>query len=416
MLRIIKRQKIYLTIIFLVAVVLRLGYVLTLEPDKLYYADEHMWDATAMNIASGKGHFAWQEDLSSYVFRVPLQSIFLAVIFKIKHSYMLVRIIQAVIGAVIPVLIFLLADLVYDKKAIAYIASLIGTVYPFLIYYTGYLLAESNFTFLFLVAMYFICRMIDKQYLKQTILSGIFLGLATLTRPVVFYFPIMVFIWLFVSYPRRYIQSILAVVLLSIAMLLVMSPWIIRNYLLLGKFIPTATEGGYVFYVSNNPWAAGTDFVPRDDPIYQEMLSTYRQDPVKGSRIGYSAGKRYILHNLKDFLKLIPKKLYHFWKFYPQTGYTDLVNRRTQLISIFSYGLLFPFSLLGMVVSFKIWRRTLIFYLLIFYFILVAMAYYGSTRLRFPICPYLIIFGASGLVSTYFWLRRRKVFFLLKKV
>jgi len=38
---------------------------------------------------------------------------------------------------------------------------------------------------------------------------------------------------------------------------LTLSPWIIRNYRVFGKFIPGTTMGGRVFWEGNNPYSEG---------------------------------------------------------------------------------------------------------------------------------------------------------------
>jgi hypothetical protein len=108
---------------------------------------------------------------------------------------------------------------------------------------------------------------------------------------------------LFIAINRHSRQLVfLHTALALISMMVVIMPWSVRNYQLLGKFIPISTNGGTVFYRANNPLATGgyTTHGERD-------LEAYTSE-VANNRIGYAWGMEWIKENPFDFLRLAIRK------------------------------------------------------------------------------------------------------------
>src|SRR5581483_6512898 len=65
----------------------------------------------------------------------------------------------------------------------------------------------------------------------------------------------------------------LAVPVLAVGV--IVGAWTVRNYVTFNQVILIATNGGYNFWQTNQPYADGNDtywpFVPMDDPEYQTM-------------------------------------------------------------------------------------------------------------------------------------------------
>jgi hypothetical protein len=70
---------------------------------------------------------------------------------------------------------------------------------------------------------------------------------------------------------------------------------------------------------------------------------------------------------------------------------------------VFSYGLLLPFFLVGMMFSLQLHQKPWLLFFWILNFCLVTLIAHGSTRFRLPVEPVLILFGSLALERL--WMR-----------
>jgi 4-amino-4-deoxy-L-arabinose transferase-like glycosyltransferase len=114
-----------LFVIFMMALFLRLLAVFSQkEIDKLPTSDAAGYDEMAVNLASGNGLSQFiNGSIVPIAYRTPVYPMFLAGIYSIfGHNYIAVKIIQAVIGALLCIVIFLISNIIYDDATIGLIA------------------------------------------------------------------------------------------------------------------------------------------------------------------------------------------------------------------------------------------------------------------------------------------------------
>lgn len=102
----------------------------------------------------------------------------------------------------------------------------------------------------------------------------------------------------------------------------ILAPWVIRNYLVFDRFIPTSTNGGFNFWRGNNavtsgsPWSETGAPVWSTDTIYGELEPHMKQgeDFEKiNSEIHIREAMHWIEENPKEFAILSLKKAFIFW-------------------------------------------------------------------------------------------------------
>jgi hypothetical protein len=278
------------------------------------------------------------------------------------------------------------------------IAATLAAVYPFLIVYTGFVLAETLFVFLSTLLLYMLVRLRESPSKGLIALGGIVLGLMNLTRPVTLFLPAVLLFWLWIEFGSRRRALVLASAMTG-WMLLVILPWTGRNY--------AVTHSVILINSSDYYWSA----------LYGANNRTIMQDPetiggwiepgrVEGYRTDYlledyrSAYFSFLRQSLAqaplELLRLELHKLKRFWSPMPKTTYRD------QVISLLSYGLLLPLFVIGMVLSMKTPRKPWLLIFWILYFCLVTLITYGSTRLRLPVEPVLLLFGSVALERVWF--------------
>ena len=375
------KNKKYLLAALLLALTLRIGYVLTLE-DKLFFPDSFRYHQIGVGLAEGRGY--------SSAFTAPLYPLFLSGIYRIfGDSYLSVRIIQSLVGTASVFLIYLLGKNIFSIK-VGLIASFISAFCPFFIFFTGLLLTETLFMFLLLSLIYLLQKMLAMKRFGYAVAAGLVAGLCVLIKPLIAYFLPFAFLVFFIAHgnKRPLIGYGFLIMILAGA---VLSPWIIRNYQQFGKFIPLTTGGGITLYESNNPWATG-------GPGYENIVWTEemrRMDEVKLDRHFRREAVKFIVNNPRRTIQLAGIKFKRFWNVVPNVEeYRDLKHN---LISLLSYGPVLLLAIWGMIEGRRRGRELAILYLPIVFFSLVHLVILGSIRYRVPITPYLILFAGYGI-------------------
>ncbi len=322
--------------------------------------DMFQYDMLARSLASGNG-FRWYApadlarlapylhlDLSTITldprgmlttFRAPLYPAFLAVIYFFNGindgRFFTARLAQAVLGAMLAPLTYLVAQKVSfrlseDREGVrseraARIAAWIVAAYPMLVIFPLALATENLFFLLVLVSVLFFLKLVEKATVLYFLLSGFFLGLAALTRSIILAFGLLAILWIwFVLKQRR------GAILTTLAVVLTIAPWMLRNSLLAHKLTSIETSLGYNLYVGYHPQSTGTftfgpsldllsilDDQTRDEIGTQKAIQFIEQDPgrfpsLAVNRLGYFFDvewRAFTYFYENDFLGYIPSPL-----------------------------------------------------------------------------------------------------------
>jgi len=386
-----KTKKIFF-FIFGISLLLRLLYVIPLSPLNLP-SDSGEWSSLASGILAGKGFGAsW---------RAPVYVFFLAFIYGIfGYSVLAVRIIQALVSAFNAFLIFSIGKKIFNRK-VGFLAGLIFAFYPYFIFFTGTILAETLYTFFISLSVYALLLNLENNSLKTRIFCGVSLGLTSLTKGSFPPFFAFVVLWILIRDRAELLEKIkTAGVILAFA-LLTMIPWSLRNCLYYGHFTLVST-GGLSFWLSNNPLSIRLETVPAQDIEGDYWDQKFKHWPVSRlkeiEKLGrIEADKQFkreawdfILSNPKNYLNLMRMRLFHFWRLWPK-----IAPKRNKLAAKCTSAWILPFGLLGIILSFKMyWRKTLILIFLFATFSFVHMMFFSNIRYRVPLDPLIIVFAS----------------------
>lgn len=378
-------ERLFLAVALMFALAVRLLYISQLHG--LYRSDAQSYDAIAVNLVNGLGF----TDGTLMARRPPLFPYFLALIYMVfGHDYMVVRIIQAIIGTLTCLNIYLIGKQVIGKD-VGKIALLIASIYPFLVYYTGALLTENIFTFLLSLSVLQLLKFREKPDLRNAAFAGGFLGLAALTRPVILAFPVFLLFWLVIAF-ENVRRVIIGFVIILVFMGLTIMPWTIRNYFVFHQFVPIQTHGGQDFWYYNKVFSYNDLKVPEGELI-DNNLEAKNLSEAALDRYYWKKGIEDIMAAPSNYVKACVRKLIHFWRPFPQTGFTSIVTRKEQILSLLSYGLLLPLSFTGFIASLRNKTALLMHFLILYFTFVSTFILYGSSRFRFPISPYIILFA-----------------------
>ena len=190
------------------------------------YFDSNQYHERACSLATGNGLCDGQGNTTLY--RLPGLPLFLAPFYWFfHHDFRAALWVHIIVSSAIPVLMFWLTRLLLPASiSIAYGVSIVGALHVGLVLYSG-MLATEPLTIVFLLL--FLIFLLQPHRLG---IAGLALGCASLIRPIGHYLVPLALILAFIQY--RHIKPLL---LLGIGWLVIVAPWLIRNFLLTGHLL-----------------------------------------------------------------------------------------------------------------------------------------------------------------------------------
>lgn len=379
-------EKKVLIAIFLVALLVRILFLLIFP---LAAPDASEYDRCALSILQGTGFPA------GLINRAPLYPLFLSFIYLVfGHTFLVVRIIQSILGAIICVFVYFIGKRVFKQERVAILGASAAVICPSLIASNSYILTETLTTFLLIGAIILLMRGLETKRKRIWGLSGIVLGLATLARPVILFFPLFLLLGLLLFFKKR-LQNFIFVIIFSLGMAVVILPWTVRNYLAFRQFIPITTSGGFNLWAGSYlPWNG--DYNYRDLSAAENLVKGL--SPEEANKKFFQEGVKNIKENPGAYLILSIKKLRRFWLRIPG-GEMVLEGKDKEKILIFTFHyILFFFFLLGLYLCLKEKRKELFIPLsIILYFTLIHILLLALPRYRIPVMPLVLAIAGGGI-------------------
>jgi 4-amino-4-deoxy-L-arabinose transferase-like glycosyltransferase len=239
-------------LVFAVALVLRAGWVATLE-ERLAWPDEAEYVAIGRRLAAGDGFVA-----SSYR-SAPVLPAYLGVAFRLFGDGLLApRLGQALAGALACVLVVRLGTGLLGP-AVGTLAGALLAVYPAHVYLAGVFYPTALETLGAALAVTLAARVLrGRAGAGGAALAGVALGLTVLTRPVwAALVPCIGAVWLAAAPPPRRRAALACAAFLCAAAATVL-PWSARNHAVYGRFVLVSSGGGTTLWKGNNELADGT--------------------------------------------------------------------------------------------------------------------------------------------------------------
>ncbi|MEQ1574517.1 MAG: glycosyltransferase family 39 protein [Vicinamibacterales bacterium] len=131
-------------------------------------------------------------------------------------------------------------------------AALLAALFPTLVVYAASLGYEIALGFLLLAVCALNIRIVAgaRSGPWLALLIGALLGFGSLLKPICLLIPLILFFDWFLAGLR--IAALRSAVLVVVAMAVVIAPWTLRNYRVLGSPVLVSTNGGVVLYMANN--------------------------------------------------------------------------------------------------------------------------------------------------------------------
>ncbi|MCM8778071.1 MAG: glycosyltransferase family 39 protein [Candidatus Omnitrophica bacterium] len=394
-------EKKKIILVFLLALLLRIGFILTLDNTVDVWGD--WWDELGWKIATGQGFWVNNPYFSYgpkfYSWRAPGFPFFLAGIYKISgHSYFAAKIGLAVLNALSCFFLFLLASEVLKSKIAGFWCALIYTFYPPSIFWTGYLVPVTLEAFLFLLVSLSLIKGRVGKKIFPFIIGGLFTGIGILIRSIFLVFMPAVFLWLILTDRKHLFVKFFSY---GISVFITISPWIIRNYIIHKAFVLASTEGGIVCYIANNEksiyqpsgyWDPTGNY---EESVIQKIKGL---SEVETDRLFYREAFRFIRTHPDIYWKLVKDRFFRFWRLTPHTfsGPGESYKSYHTKIALITNLPIFILAGFGFLFSLRRWNDFLLFYLLIIFWSFPIILFFKTIiRYREPLMPCIILFMVS---------------------
>ncbi|MBI3599459.1 MAG: glycosyltransferase family 39 protein [Nitrospinae bacterium] len=262
---------------------------------------------SAVSLAEGKGYSFNGKPTANFP---PGYSLILAGLFKLFFpSYKLAQFSNVIFGTISCLLTYAICKKAFGERA-AMLALGIMALSPTNIVWSAVVFSENLFLPLLLgVILLWLHIIQDERPLRENlfklILSGILLGLTSLTRGQAILLPAALFLWIIFN-RKSFSSALIAALIVSLSMIFTVLPWTMRNKEIFGTYKLISTNGGINLLIGNHHGATGAYHDPEDGYPGGD-------DEVLKDRLCKEMAMSYIFSNPINFIKLIPKKIFFLW-------------------------------------------------------------------------------------------------------
>jgi 4-amino-4-deoxy-L-arabinose transferase-like glycosyltransferase len=394
------RERRMLLVMVLVALALRLA-VLTIGATYEFPArEDHFsfgWETgrIARSIATGEGFSSpFHGHTGPTAWIAPLYPYFLALLFKFFGVYSnaaawLSLAFNSIFSALTCITIFCIGKEIFGLK-VAKWAAWIWAVLPYSIYWAVRFAWETSLaTFLLSVVFLLAVRIEHDGRVRDWIWFGLLWGIIALANPSLLAFLPFAGAWILYRQWRNASLRFAPVLLSTAVFVLVMTPWLMRNYRTFGQAVFIRGNFGAELRMGNGPNADGTWMFWLHPTQNKLQLERYRElgepDYVKERQ---RQALQWIANNPGRFAQISLKRAFFFWFGTPRAA-RSAVEAQTK---DWFFSLSSILALLGLGVALK--RCPCVAWLFFWLILSVPMMYYftfSHPRYRHPIEPELLL-------------------------
>lgn len=304
--------------------------------------------------------------------------------------------------------------------SVASFAALFVALDPGLVIYHSYKMDVITLaSFLLILGLALFQRLTETRELRTAMTLGVVIGLGLLTRLDLMILFGLLGVWLVLE--RRHVLSLLKPIAVTVSVsLIVVSPWILRNYLLLDHFVFISANSGEVLWYGNNPNSVGTPIALDGRPVFEHAPASLKlavheaTNELDVNAVFRADAMRYIAQDPWRYARLVMAKFWYFWWFTPTYGmnyYQHIGDAWKDAYKFLHAGIL-------VLVIVGIWRafhkpgrdarQAVLFILALCIFLAgIHSLTYIEGRHRLMVQPLLLILTATGLRTAQGWVTRK---------
>jgi 4-amino-4-deoxy-L-arabinose transferase-like glycosyltransferase len=395
------------------------------EPISIW--DEQDYNTLATNLVQyGEYTFTPGETASSM--RPPLYPALVAGVYTLFgiENFAAVRLLQAILGLATVLVVYWLGRCVVAPRTATWLAAMY-CFYPSLLIYNDLLLTETLFTLLLTTSILQIVMAIQRNSLGALMLGSVILGLAALTRSVVWLAPPFLAILIALVWTGNWQGRVAAMVTVIGAFAVTIAPWAIRNSRLQETFVTIDVMGGRNFMMGNyqyTPLYRSWDAIAIEGDrswahqVFVNYPPEQRRTQGQVDKLALREGIAFARQNPGLTLLRSTVKFFDFWGLERELvagagrGYFGQMSKAGLLgltaIIAGSYAAMMALAIFGLFFAGPIDRRAHWLFIGVIVFICgIHTIAFGHSRYHLPIIPLVLIYAASALTqSSMIWQQR----------
>ena len=303
-------------------------------------------------------------------------------------------------------IVYLISTELFGNKRFALASSVMMSIHPGLIHYGSDMLHQLNLYLpLFYTTIYFLILSYKYEKTKFFVLAGFFGGLGMLSRATIMPIIGLSFIMLLLLKRKQFKELFPKVIFAGVVLLIVYSPWVIRNYMVFDKFIFAQTNKWESFWIGNNAEATGGHY-KTDGTLVLNSKPDEMQKEINESNselLDNKIFKKYAMDFVKEnpgiFVKGLFRKAFYYWWYAPHTGI--LYPKKVVLLAKVAYMFFMLLVFYGFYYCYKekLFNKTFVFPgVFIFGIFSAHTVYFLEMRHRWTVEPILMLVAAIPIV------------------
>ena len=419
-------------VVVAMSLVVRLSIFLLGHPFPPLENDDSVYDALAVNLVEGHGFsMSRVPPYEPMPTRPPGYPAFLAAVYGVVgHHVDAVRLAQILLGSATCVLIYVLARRLVAPTGAVLAAALYATL-PAAAHYPSLILTESLHAFLLTATVYLMYRCLedDGDTMGWYAACGLVLGVAVLVRPD-YQLLLVPLVGVALLLKRWTLQLWLRLGVMAVCVVMVVGPWVTRNYLVFGRFIGVASGSGHALMTAK---------LEAEGLTGRALMDAFRERYGVQFREKYHREMTFLDGALpdqdelrrRDFLVFVESEPETYAKhtmlrlatFWGPRSWSDSVGLDGDFSEYRRSGALFPlgikslmlawdavvlaFAFAGAAMAVGQWRRILPIAAVVVYATAIHSLVYAGARYRVPLLPFVAILAAIGVQGTLLLVRNR---------
>jgi hypothetical protein len=320
-------------------------------------------ERVAAALATGQGWSdAFDAGTGPTAHTAPLYPLILSGIYRLCGDYETAtgRAAQRCLSITLSILVLLALPVLAGKLGLSvtagWIAAFVGAVWP------GNLRVEltgrhetvlATLALLGLIWCLADLRQRDWSGRLAVIRTGFLLGITALVCPNLLLVPLLLFAVELGVRPTAWRQMVVCGAILVAITLLFVSPWMARNYQVLGGFVPLRSNFGLELAVGNRPGADGLTYTPGMEQMHPYTSSAERARLIELGELAYMREKQrqalsWIRAHPGRFAWLMMQRARYFWLTPDETWYPIRINTLAFRIPVY--------ALIGLAASIELLR------------------------------------------------------------
>lgn len=395
--------------ILLLATGSRFYFALRLE-NKIIWSDEQKNFRLAQNLASGAGYELSGGRPTAII--PPGYPLFLSGLHRIGLGEVhQIRLTQVLISILTILLCTYLARWLMGSAA-AWGTLLLCGFYPYFIFLPGTILATTLYCMLLIAAVLIYLKALTANNNNMMFFGGVVWGVATLTVTTASVLAGATLLWHARHAPGSRKAKAISAFSLIAGLLVVVTPWLLRNQLVLGK-MTLATNGGYNLWLGNHAASKieNPNSVPTPAELNDEIAAAPGNQELFADSLFTAKAGAFITRHPGLFVRRTLVKAAYFWRFDPSPVTASYVGLGglVKLAGFLSFAPLLALAIYGYRKAsmelrkvMALWTCYAVFYTLVHAVMIVKV------RFRLPIDQFLVMAAAFGAVQLWQQVRRRR--------